>query len=217
MMDSVESEDPSLIYAFTHDEDIHKTTAAKVFEIPLENVTSQQRSSAKAVNFGVIYGMSDYGLSENLKISRHEAQKYIDEYFNKYSTVKKYMDATVEMCKKNGYVKTIMDRKRYVAEINSSNFNIRAFGERLAMNTPIQGSAADIIKIAMINVYNELKEKNLKSKMILQIHDELIIEVHKAEVEEVRKILVKEMEEAIELKVPLKVDFHTGHNWYDLK
>ena len=211
------SEDPSLIYAFTHDEDIHKTTAAKVFEIPLENVTSQQRSSAKAVNFGVIYGMSDYGLSENLKISRHEAQKYIDEYFNKYSTVKKYMDATVEMCKKNGYVKTIMDRKRYVAEINSSNFNIRAFGERLAMNTPIQGSAADIIKIAMINVYNELKEKNLKSKMILQIHDELIIEVHKAEVEEVRKILVKEMEEAIELKVPLKVDFHTGHNWYDLK
>ncbi len=211
------SGDKSLIEAFNNEEDIHKTTAAKVFEVSIDNVTSAQRSSAKAVNFGVIYGMSDYGLSENLNISRYEAQKYIDEYFKKYSVVKEYMDEMVEKCKKDGYVTTILDRKRYIPDIHASNFNVRSYGERLAMNTPIQGSAADIIKVAMINVYTKLKEDKLKSKLILQIHDELIIEVHKDEIEEVRKILVTEMEEAVNLCVPLKVDFHTGHNWYDLK
>ncbi len=210
------SEDPSLMEAFMNDEDIHTMTASKVFNVAPEDVTNLQRSRAKAVNFGVIYGMSDYGLSENLNISRKEASQYIQEYFKKYSTVKAYMDKMIESCKSNGYVKTIMNRKRHVPEITSNNFNIRSFGERLAMNTPIQGSAADIIKIAMRDVYRALKD-NTKSRLILQVHDELIIEVHKDEIEKVKQLLVEKMENAVELKVPLKVDLHIGDNWYCLK
>ncbi len=211
------SEDASLMEAFMTDQDIHTLTASKVFNIPAQDVTSLQRSQAKAVNFGVIYGMSDYGLSENLNISRKEAAQYIEEYFKKYFTVKIYMDKMIELCKRNGYVSTIMNRKRHVPEIASKNFNIRSFGERLAMNTPIQGSAADIIKIAMRDVYFALKKEKTKSRLILQVHDELIIEVHQDEVEKVKKILVEKMENAINLKVPLKVDFHVGQNWYELK
>ncbi|NLK71781.1 MAG: DNA polymerase I [Clostridiales bacterium] len=211
------SEDPSLIEAFMTNQDIHAATASRVFNIPLDEVTALQRSRAKAVNFGVIYGMSDYGLSENLRISRKEAGLYIDEYFKKYSMVKTYMDKIIQGCKEKGYVTTIMNRKRYIPEIHSKNFNIRSLGERLAMNTPIQGSAADIIKIAMRDVYNALKNEKTKSKLILQIHDELIIEVHKDEIETVKKLLVEKMENAVQLKVPLKVDFHIGENWYELK
>lgn len=211
------SEDPSLIEAFMTNQDIHAATASRVFNIPPDEVTALQRSRAKAVNFGVIYGMSDYGLSENLRISRKEAGLYIDEYFKKYAMVKTYMDKIIQGCKEKGYVTTIMNRKRYIPEIHSKNFNIRSLGERLAMNTPIQGSAADIIKIAMRDVYNALKNTKTKSKLILQIHDELIIEVHKDEIETVKKLLVEKMENAVQLKVPLKVDFHTGENWYELK
>ncbi len=210
------SEDASLTEAFMNNEDIHTMTASKVFNISPEEVTSLQRARAKAVNFGVIYGMSDYGLSENLNIPRKEAAQYIQEYFKKYSTVKTYMDEMIESCKKNGYVHTIMNRKRHVPEITSKNFNIRSFGERLAMNTPIQGSAADIIKIAMRDVYKALKE-NTKSRLILQVHDELIIEVHNEEVEKVKELLMSKMENAVALKVPLKVDLNVGENWYRLK
>lgn len=211
------SEDTSLIEAFMTDQDIHTITASKVFNLKPEEVTILYRSRAKAVNFGVIYGMSDYGLSESLKISRKEAAQYIKEYFNKYSTVKQFMDSMIEKCKMDGYVTTIMNRKRHVPEIMSKNFNIRSLGERLAMNTPIQGSAADIIKIAMRDVYFALKNNRLKSRLILQVHDELILEVHIDEIEIIKKLLIEKMENAIELKVPLKVDFHVGSSWYELK
>ncbi len=211
------SQDPGLLEAFEKDQDVHTMTASKVFGVPFEEVTSQQRSSAKAVNFGIVYGISDFGLGENLGITRKEAQKYIEEYFDKYKGVKSYMEKAVEEGKKNGYVTTILNRRRYIPELLSTNYNIRSFGERTAMNTPIQGSAADIIKVAMIRVYDELKNRNLKSKLILQVHDELIIETHQDEIEEVKEIVKKEMEEAIHLTVPLKVDMHLGKNWYDTK
>ncbi|MCG8484689.1 MAG: DNA polymerase I [Clostridia bacterium] len=211
------SNDPTLIEAFMTDQDIHTITASKVFDVDPSEVTSLQRSNAKAVNFGVIYGMSDYGLSENLHITRKEAAQYIDEYFKKYSTVKDFMDKMIEMCKEKGYVTTIMNRKRHVPEITSRNYNIRSFGERLAMNTPIQGSAADLIKIAMIDVYNALKEKKVRSKLILQVHDELILNVHKDEIDMIKDILVEKMEKAYTLSVPLKVDLNIGSNWYELK
>lgn len=211
------SDDPTLIEAFMTNQDIHTITASKVFNVDPSEVTSLQRSNAKAVNFGVIYGMSDYGLSENLHITRKEAAQYIDEYFKKYATVKTFMNNMIEMCKEKGYVTTIMHRKRHVPEITSRNYNVRSFGERLAMNTPIQGSAADLIKIAMIDVFNALKEKKLKSKLILQVHDELIINVHKDEVDIVKELLVEKMEKAYTLSVPLKVDLNMGVNWYELK
>lgn len=211
------SNDPTLIDAFMTDQDIHTITASKVFNIDADDVTSLQRSNAKAVNFGVIYGMSDYGLSENLQITRKQAAEYIDEYFKKYATVKEYMDNMIKTCKEKGYVTTIMNRKRHVPEITSRNFNVRSFGERLAMNTPIQGSAADLIKIAMINVSKALKEKKMKSRLILQVHDELILNVHKTEVEEIKTMLIDKMENAYTLRVPLKVDLNIGSNWYDLK
>ncbi len=211
------SKDASLIEAFYQNLDIHTATASNVFGVPLEDVTSLQRSRAKAVNFGIVYGISDFGLSENLHITRKEAQQYIDEYFNKYSGVKRYMEEIVEEGKKHGYVTTILKRRRYIPEISASNFNLRSFGERTAMNTPIQGSAADIIKLAMIKVDRELKQKKLKSKLILQVHDELIVEVHKSEIDEVKGIVKYQMENALNLDVPLKVDMNVGNNWYDTK
>ncbi|QXM05732.1 DNA polymerase I [Crassaminicella indica] len=211
------SKDHNLIEAFHKEQDIHAATASKVFNVPIDEVSPLQRSRAKAVNFGIVYGMSDYGLSENLHITKKEAQKYIDEYFDKYTGVKEYMDNIVVEGKEKGYVTTILNRRRYIPELKAKNYNIRSFGERTAMNTPIQGSAADIIKIAMIRVYNELKNKNLKSKLILQVHDELIVEVHKDEIEQVKKILKEEMESAINLEVPLKVDMHIGNSWYETK
>ncbi len=211
------SEDPSLVEAFNEGADIHRITASKVFGVPQEDVTSLQRSDAKAVNFGVIYGMSGFGLSSNLNISRKEAEKYIQEYFKKYTQVKQFMDEQVAFCKENGYVTTIKNRRRYIPEINAGNYMVRQSGERLAMNSPIQGSAADIIKIAMIKVHNELLQKQMKSSLILQVHDELILQAHKDELEEVKKLLVENMEKAIKLHVVLSVDLNTGNNWYALK
>jgi len=211
------SGDENLIEAFNNGDDIHRKTASRVFNIPYEDVTSLDRSRAKAVNFGVIYGMSGFGLSENLHITRKEAEKYIADYFKKHEAVKRFMDGEIAFCKETGYTKTIMGRKRYIHEINSSNFMTRNLGERLAMNSPIQGSAADIIKVAMIKVYNELKEKNYKSKLILQVHDELIIKTHKNEEAQIEELLVRNMEDAMKLKVKLESDLNRGSTWFDLK
>ncbi|SCG83779.1 DNA polymerase I [Proteiniborus sp. DW1] len=209
--------DPKLKEAFLTGEDIHRKTAAEVFDVKLEEVTPLMRSRAKAVNFGIVYGISDYGLARDLKITRKEAKQYIDNYLKNYVKVKEYMKNIVEDGKSKGYVETILHRRRYLPELSSRNFNIRSFGERMAMNTPIQGSAADIIKLAMVNVYNELKKRKLKSRLILQVHDELIIEAYKDEVEEVKVLLKDLMENAITINVPLIVDMKTGDSWYDTK
>ena len=211
------SQDPELIDAFMKGEDIHRITASKVLGIPFEDVTAEERRSAKAVNFGVIYGMSSFGLSEELNITRKEAEQYINDYFAKYSGVKSYMDNKKQEAKDLGYTTTIFGRKRYVGEINSSNFMVRQYGERLAMNSPIQGSAADIIKIAMIEVYNALKESNIKAKLILQVHDELILDVEVKYVDEAKELLTKSMENAVSLSVPLIAESVTGNSWYELK
>ena len=211
------SGDENLIAAFNKGEDIHRNTAARVFNLKYEDVKPIDRSRAKAVNFGVIYGMSGFGLAQELHISRKEAERYISDYFEKHKAVKAYLDGQIELCKKNGYSTTILGRKRYIHEINSSNYMTRQFGERLAMNSPIQGSAADIIKIAMVSVYKELKEKQMKSKLILQIHDELIIETLDTEAEAVSEILKRNMENAMKLKVQLLCNLNTGSSWYDLK
>ena len=209
------SQDPKLMEAFKNNEDIHSKTAAEVFNV--EEVSPELRSRAKAVNFGIVYGISDYGLSRDLNIPRKEAKEYIDNYLKNYMMVKEYMVDIVEEGKKNGYVETILHRRRYVPELTAKNFNIKSFGERIAMNTPIQGSAADIIKMAMVKVYNEIKSRNLKSRLILQVHDELIIETINSEVEEIKEILKDLMENSIKLDVPLTVDLETGDSWYDTK
>lgn len=211
------SGDESMIKAFKEDLDIHKSTASEVLNIPLDEVSERERSDAKAINFGIIYGMSDYALSENLGISKKQAKEYIDSYFEKYSKIKNYLDTCIEEAKKNGYVKTIFNRIRYIPEIKNTNKIINALGERLAMNSPIQGSAADIIKIAMIKVHEKLLENNLKSYIVLQVHDELILNVYKDEFEKVYDIVKCEMESATSLKVPLEVHLSSGENWYDAK
>ena len=175
------------------------------------------RSRAKAVNFGIVYGISDYGLSRDLDISRKEAKEYIDNYLKNYIMVDKYMKDIVNKGKKDGYVETLLNRRRYIPELKSRNFNVRSFGERIAMNTPIQGTAADIIKIAMVKVHRELKNRKLKSRLILQVHDELIIETFKDEVEEVKKVMKDIMENSIKLDIPLKVEISIGENWYETK
>ncbi|WDV47303.1 DNA polymerase I [Clostridiaceae bacterium M8S5] len=211
------SADYKLIEAFENDEDIHTKTASEVFDVPKNEVTNLMRSRAKAVNFGIVYGISDFGLSRDLNIPRKESKTYIDNYLKNYKQVAGYMKDIIRIGKEDGYVSTIQGRRRYLPELNSKNFNIKSSGERLAMNTPIQGSAADIIKIAMVSVYFELKKRKLKSKLILQVHDELIIEAHENELEEVKKILQDLMENAIDIKVPLKVDMQVGESWYDTK
>ncbi|CEQ28130.1 DNA polymerase I [Paraclostridium sordellii] len=211
------SQDEHMIDAFNHDIDIHTKTASQVFGIDIKDVTSEQRSAAKAVNFGIVYGISDFGLSQNLKIPVKEAKTYIDNYLNTYEDIKTYMDNTIEEAKKDGYVKTILNRRRYIPEINSGNVILKNLGKRLAMNAPIQGSAADIIKIAMVNVYKKLEEKNLKSKLILQVHDELIIETYEDEIEIVSKIVKDEMEHAVSMDVNLDVDLNVGKSWYETK
>ncbi len=211
------SGEPLLVEAFNRGDDIHKITAARVFGVPEDEVSPLQRSNAKAVNFGVIYGMSGFGLSSELNITRRDAQAYIEEYFRKYAYVKSFMDMQVESCKSLGFVKTIMDRKRYIPEIKAANYQVRQLGERLAMNSPIQGSAADIIKIAMVNVYGRLLREKLKSRLILQVHDELIIETSEDEKERVQDLLVEEMENAMQLSVKLDVSLEVGQNWYALK
>lgn len=211
------SEDKNLIDAFVNNQDIHRRTASEVFGIPMDEVTSLQRSRAKAVNFGIVYGLSDFGLSKDLKIPIKEAKSYIENYFNRYQGVKNYLDKVIEEAKESGYVTTLMNRIRYIPEIKSTNRTIKMFGERLAMNTPIQGTAADIIKIAMVRVYERLKNEKLKSSLILQVHDELVLEVHRSELEYVKKLVKDEMEGAMNLAVPLAVDINIGTNWYETK
>ncbi|MCL1809395.1 MAG: DNA polymerase I [Clostridiales bacterium] len=211
------SGDPELIQAFNDGVDIHRLTASKVLGIPEGDVTAAQRGDAKAVNFGVIYGMSGFGLSSELHITRKEAEKYIDEYFKKYTLVKKFMDEQVAAAKRDGYVATIMGRKRAIPETSASNYTVRQLGERLAMNSPIQGSAADIIKIAMISVHRALAEANLKSKLILQVHDELIVETAEGEIGAVKTLLAASMENAMDLAVKLDIGIGEGKSWYELK
>ena len=211
------SKDLKLIDAFKHNEDIHQKTASEVFKVEKEKVTSLMRSRAKAVNFGIVYGISDYGLSRDLDISRKEAKEYIENYLENYDLVKKYMEDIVKEGKEKGYVETILNRRRYIPELKAKNFNVKSFGERIAMNTPIQGSAADIIKMAMVKVYNELKSRKLKSRLILQVHDELIIEATEDEVVEVKEIMKNIMENSIKLAVPLEVDLKVGESWYETK
>ena len=211
------SEDKNMIEAFSNDEDIHLHTASKVLNIPIEKVTKEQRSSAKAVNFGIVYGISDFGLGEQLGIGRKAAKTYIDQYLEEYSGIKKYMEDIVEIAKQKGYAQTQFGRRRYIQELKSNNYMVREFGKRAAMNTPIQGTAADIMKIAMIKVYNEIKKRNLKSKIVLQVHDEMMIEAPIEEKEQIKEIIKQSMESAAKLKVPLIADISEASNWYDCK
>ena len=211
------SKDQKLIEAYESHEDIHAITASQVFGVPFNEVTPLQRRNAKAVNFGIVYGISAFGLSRDLSISKKEAAQYIDQYFATYPGVKTYLDACVELAKKEGFSETLYKRRRPIPELASSNFMTRSFGERVAMNAPIQGTAADIIKIAMIKVYEGLNEAGLKTRLILQIHDELLLEVPEEEVEQARQILQTAMESAADLAVKLEIDLHTGKNWYDAK
>ena len=207
------SKDERLIEAYRMDRDIHKVTASQVFHVPLDEVTDELRRNAKAVNFGIVYGISAFGLSEGLSIGRADAKEYIERYFTTYPKVKEYLDSEIAFARENGYVKTVFGRRRLVPEIHASNFMRRSFSERVAMNSPIQGTAADMMKIAMNSVYEELKRKELKSRIVLQVHDELLLEVPKEELEEVREILVSSMENALTLPVPFLVEAKTGNNW----
>lgn len=211
------SKDKNMIEAFCNNEDIHAQAASKVFNIPLEEVTKEERTKAKAVNFGIVYGISEFGLGEQLGVSRKKAKEYIEQYLDKYSGIKEFMINIVEETKEKGYVETLYHRRRYVPELKSNNYMVRQFGGRVAMNTPIQGTAADIMKIAMINVYNKLKENNLKSKLIVQVHDEILVETLESEKEQVKQIVKEEMENVIKLKVPLLAEVEEGYNWYEAK
>lgn len=211
------SEDKGLIDAYHEGKDIHRITASKVFHVPFEDVTPLQRRNAKAVNFGIVYGISSFGLSQDLSISRSEAKEYMDKYFETYPGVKEYQDKVIASAKADGVSDTLFGRKRPIPELKASNFNLRQFGERVAMNAPIQGTAADIMKIAMINVFFRIKRENLKSRLILQIHDELVIETAPDEKDTVTEILTKEMENAADLSVPMEVDCHIGNDWYESK
>lgn len=207
------SDDKNLIEAYRESKDIHAATASLVYGVPLEEVTKTQRSNAKAVNFGIVYGISSFGLSQDLSISRKEAEKYINDYFESYPGIKNYLDTSVESAKEKGYSVTMFGRRRPIPELNAGNFMQRQFGERVAMNAPIQGTAADIIKIAMVNVAREIKEKKLKSHIVLQVHDELLIEAYNDEVEQIKELLVRNMSEAAHLSVPLEVEVKCGNNW----
>ncbi|MBE6053992.1 MAG: DNA polymerase I, partial [Clostridium sartagoforme] len=211
------SQDENMIDAFKHHSDIHRKTASEVFKVPLEEVTPLMRSRAKAVNFGIVYGISDFSLSQDLHITKKEASEYMEIYFDRYPNIKGYLDSLIEEAKGNGFVLTILNRRRFIPEIKSSNRIVKALGERLAMNAPIQGSAADIIKLAMVNVYNKLKELQLNSKMILQVHDELILNVKENELEQVKRLVKEEMENVLEMNVPLEVDINIGNTWYEAK
>ena len=211
------SEDKHMVEAFKKGEDIHKQAASKVFKTPIEEVTKEQRTNAKAVNFGIVYGISDFGLGEQLGIGRKQAKVYIDEYLNEYSGIKKYMDNVIEEAKEKGYVETLFNRRRYIPELKSNNYLVRQFGQRAAMNTPIQGTAADIMKIAMIKVFKEIEKRGLKSKIVLQVHDEMMIEAPVSEVQEVKDIIKECMETATKLNVPLVAELSEADNWYECK
>jgi DNA polymerase-1 len=211
------ADDEKLIEAFNEDMDIHTKTAMEVFHVSADEVTSNMRRHAKAVNFGIVYGISDYGLSQSLGITRKEAGKFIDRYLESYPGVRQYMDDIIHDAKQKGYVSTLLHRRRYLPEITSRNFNLRSFAERTAMNTPIQGSAADIIKKAMIDMADRLLDEGVKARLLLQVHDELIFEAPEEEIETLKKIVPDVMENAVELKVPLKVDYSYGPTWFDAK
>jgi len=211
------SQDPGLIAAFAQDEDIHATTASKLFGVTLDEVTPDMRRNAKTVNFGVVYGMSDYGLEQATKLSREEAARFIALYFEKYPKVREYLEATKEQARKLGYVQTVLGRRRFLPEVNSPNRMVREAAERMAINAPVQGSSADIIKIAMINLYREMERRRLKSKMLLQIHDELLFEVPEAEVAEMKSLVAELMPHAFELRVPVKIDTRLGKNWAEMR
>ena len=211
------SGDEKLIQAYREAQDIHRLTASQVFHVPFDEVTPLQRRNAKAVNFGIVYGISSFGLSQDLSITRKEAAAYIENYFETYPKIKGFLDELVKTAKEKGYVSTMLGRRRPVPELRSSNFMQRSFGERVAMNSPIQGSAADIIKIAMNRVYERMKQEGLKSRLVLQVHDELLIETKKEEIDIVSKILEEEMKGAAHLSVELEIDMHQGENWYEAK
>jgi DNA polymerase-1 len=207
----------NLIDAFLSSGDVHKRTAALVFGVPIENVTSEMRAAAKTVNFATIYGQGPFALSRQLGISTQEAKSFIEQYFVAFSGVRDYLDAQVTKAKEKGYVETISGRRRYIPEIQSPNFNIRSFGERAAQNAPVQGSAADIIKIAMINIHNALKESKSRARMLLQVHDELVFEIPREEIDETRTMILELMRTAVQLRVPLEVASGVGENWYECK
>ncbi|MDD4085373.1 MAG: DNA polymerase, partial [Acidaminococcaceae bacterium] len=211
------AEDELLLDSFGKGQDVHARTAAEVFEIPLRDVTPELRTRAKAVNFGIVYGISDYGLGRQLGISRNEAAKYIESYFRRYTGVKDYMERIVAEARNNGYVSTMFGRRRYLPDINNKNFNLRSFAERTAINTPIQGTAADIIKLAMIRVHVALKASGLKSRLLLQVHDELVLEVCENEKERVGLLVKEIMENSVKLSVPLVADVAFGRNWAETK
>ena len=211
------SGDEKLIQAYREAQDIHRLTASQVFHIPFDEVTELQRRNAKAVNFGIVYGISSFGLSQDLSITRKEAADYIEKYFETYPKIKGFLDSMIQEGKEKGYVTTMFGRRRPVPELSSGNFMQRSFGERVAMNSPIQGTAADIIKIAMNRVYARLKAEGLKSRLVLHVHDELLIETYKEEIPEVSKILEEEMTGAAALSVQLSVDMHQGSSWYEAK
>lgn len=211
------SQDENMIAAFNEGADIHALTASKMFRVPLDSVTSSMRSSAKAINFGIIYGISSFGLAKNAQVTTGQARQFMEEYFRTYPKVKEYMDQNVKEAKEKGYLRTMLGRIRYFPEFASSQYNLRAFAERAAMNMPLQGSASDIIKMAMLRVYSAIKEKNLRSRLILQVHDELILDVPVEEVDIVKDLVVSEMENVVSLRVPLIVNVSTGKNWYEAK
>ena len=209
------SQDQHMLAAFNNNYDVHAATAAKIYHKPIEEVTKDERRKAKTANFGIIYGISAFGLSERLNTSRREAKELIDNYFKEYPRIREYMDESIEKAREKGYIETILNRRRYLPDINSSNSVVRGYAERNAINAPIQGSAADIIKIAMVRIYKRFKEENMRSKMILQVHDELNFSVFPDEKEKVKNIVVEEMEKAYPLSVPLKSDYGWGKNWLE--
>jgi DNA polymerase-1 len=211
------SQDENLLSAFRHDADIHAATASLLFGVAPAEITPDQRRFAKTVNFGVIYGMSDYGLEQATEFSREEAGKFIRSYFEKYPGVRKYLDETKEKARRDGYVETLLGRRRYIPDINASNRQVREAAERMASNMPVQGTSADIIKVAMINLYRDMKKRKLQSKMLLQVHDELVFEVPNDEMNVLREIVPDIMDAAVRLDVPLKVDTKVGKNWGEMK
>jgi DNA polymerase-1 len=209
------SQDEEMLKAFNEGKDIHSITAAKIYQIPEEQVDSDMRRKAKTANFGIIYGISAFGLSQRLNISRTEAKELIDGYFENFPNIKEFMDKQIELARNQGFVQTIKGRKRYLSDINSANAVVRGMAERNAINAPIQGSAADIIKIAMINIHRQFETLNLKSKMVLQVHDELNFDVEKSELEQVKQIVKSEMERAVDIDVQLTIEMNAADNWLD--
>ncbi|MCB0434636.1 MAG: DNA polymerase I, partial [Mangrovimonas sp.] len=209
------SDEENMISAFKHGEDIHASTAAKVFNVPLNKVTREQRSNAKTVNFGIIYGVSAFGLSNQTDLSRSESKELIDTYYATYPKLREFINKQVHFAQEHGYVQTVLGRRRYLKDINSGNAVVRGAAERNAVNAPIQGSAADIIKLAMINIHRKLKEGNFKTKMLLQVHDELVFDAYKPELDTIKPLIKTEMENAYKLAVPLVVDMGMGNNWLE--